>query len=98
MVFKILNKNLYSCDIWGNVIRKISENVLFGTWDDSTSNFLVTKEDGKVELKDLNGNIIRVLAYDAIEARFQSSNDIIVRKKDGRTLIVDKWGNVKRYI
>jgi S-adenosylmethionine hydrolase len=98
MNYKILNRNLYTTDVYGNILRRISENVTFGTYDDKTSTFLVTKIDGKVELKDIYGNIIRTISSDVIEARFQSSDDIIVRKKDGRNCILDKYGNVKRYI
>jgi len=97
MNYKIVNKTLYLCDNYGNLGRRISENVAFGTFDDKTSTFLVTKTDGKVELKDVNGNIIRNISSDGYEARFQS-NDIIIRKKDGRTCIVDRYGNIRRYI
>jgi hypothetical protein len=98
MIYKIVNKNLYTCDMYGNILRRISENVSFSTFDDKTSTFLVTKTDGKLELKDTNGNIIRTISSDVLEARFQSSDDIIVRKKDGRNCIIDKYGNIRRYI
>jgi methyltransferase-like protein len=97
MTYKIVNKNLYTCDMYGNILRRISENVSFSTFDDKTSTFLVTKIDGKLELKDIYGNMIRTIASDAIEARFQSDM-IIVRKKDGRNCIIDKYGNLQRYI
>lgn len=97
MNYKIVNKSLYICDKYGNVGRKISENVAFGTFDEKTSTFLITKSDGRVELKDINGNINRVVSNDAIEARFQD-NEIIIRKNDGRTCISDKFGNIRRYI
>ena len=98
MTYKILNNSLYSCDTWGNIKMKISENVVFGTYDDTTSSFLVTKGDGKVEIRDKNGNIKRLVASDGVEARFGSPNEIVVRKRDGRTCVVDWWGNVKRCI
>jgi S-adenosylmethionine hydrolase len=98
MIYKIVNKNLYTSDIYGNIIRRISENVSFGTFDEKTSTFLITKIDGKVELKDTYGNIIRVISSDVIEARFQSADDIIVRKKDGKNFIIDKYGNIKRQL
>jgi hypothetical protein len=97
MNYKIVNKSLYLCDIYGNPGRRISENVLFGTFDDKTSIFLITKTDGKLELKDVNGNILRTISSDVYEARFQS-DDIIIRKKDGKTCISDRYGNIKRYI
>jgi hypothetical protein len=97
MEYKIINRNLYICDKWGNLGRRISENVAFGTFDDKKSIFLITKIDGKLELKDLNGNILRTISSDVYEARFQS-DDIIIRKKDGRTCISDRYGNIKRYI
>ena len=97
MEYKIINKTLYICDKWGNTGRRISENVSFGTFDDATSTFLVTKTDGKVELKDLNGSVRRVLSNDGVEARFKG-NDIIIRKKDGKTCIVDIYGNIQRWM
>jgi len=98
MNFKILNKTLYSCDKWGNIRMKISENVVFGTWDDKTSMFLVTKDDGKLEIRDVYGNILRILAKDAIEGRFQSSDEVVVRRKDGKTHVIDRWGNIRRQL
>lgn len=97
MDYKILNQTLYVCDRMGNLGRRISESVVYGTFDDSTSTFLVTKIDGKVELRDTNGNLKRIISNDSIEARF-SGGDIILRKKDGRTCITDQVGNIKRYI
>ena len=97
MEYKILNRTLFLCDKWGNTTRRISENVSFGTFDDKTSTFLVTKTDGKVEIKDINGNLKRTISSDGIEARFYG-DDLIIRKKDGRTCIVDKVGNIRRYI
>ena len=97
MEYKILNRTLFLCDKWGNTTRRISENVAFGTFDDKTSTFLVTKTDGKVELKDLNGSVRRDLSNDGVEARFQG-NDIIIRKKDGKTCIVDIYGNIQRWM
>ena len=37
MNYKILNKTLFICDKWGNIGKRISENVAFGTFDDKTS-------------------------------------------------------------
>lgn len=96
MYYKILNKILYRTDQWGNTNRIITENVSFGTFDDKTGTFLVTKLDGKVELRDSNGNILRIISTVGVEARFES-NDIILRMKDGRTCIVDRNGNLKRF-
>lgn len=97
MYYKILNKILYRTDQWGNTNRIITENVSFGTYDEKTSTFLVTKLDGKVELRDSNGNILRIISTVGVEARFES-NDIILRMKDGRTCIVDRNGNIRRFL
>ena len=97
MEYKILNRTLFICDQWGNTRARISENVSFGTFDDKTSTFLVTKIDGKVEIKDINGNLKRIISSDGIEARFHG-DDIIIRKNDGRTCIIDRVGNIRRYI
>lgn len=97
MYYKILNKVLYKTDQWGNPNRAISENVSFGTYDDKTQTFLVTRLDGRVELKDVNGNMLRIISEVGVEARFDSDNHIILRMKDGRTCIVDRAGNVRRF-
>lgn len=97
MNYKIVNKTLFICDSWGNPGRRISDNVSFGTFDEKTSCFLVTKTDGKLEIKDIQGNLKRVVSTDVYEARFQSQ-DIIVRKKDGKTCLIDRYGNLKRYL
>lgn len=97
MNYKIVNKTLFICDSWGNLGRRISDNVSFGTFDEKTSSFLVTKTDGKLEIKDIQGNLQRVVFTDVYEARFQSQ-DIIVRKKDGKTCLIDRYGNLKRYL
>lgn len=81
----------------GNLGRRISESVSFGTFDDDSNIFLITRTDGKVELRDTNGNHKRTLINNSIEARF-CGKDIIVRKNDGKTCLIDKVGNIKRYI
>jgi len=96
MMFKIVNQSLYLCDAVGNLGRRIAENVAFGTYDDSQKIFLITNIDGKLETKDIMGNNIRVLSQGVLEARF-SGTDILVRKRDGKNVLIDKMGNVKRY-
>lgn len=95
-MFKILNKSLYLCDIMGNLGRRISENVAFATYDDLQKIFLITNIDGKLETKDILGNNIRVLSQGVLEARF-SGTDILARKRDGKNVLMDKMGNIKRY-
>jgi hypothetical protein len=97
MLFKILNQSLYLCDIAGNLGRRISENVAFGTYDETHKIFLITSLDGKLETKDVAGNPIRVLSQGVLEARFLG-NDILVRKRDGKNVLIDKSGNIRRYI
>jgi len=96
MMFKIVNQSLYLCDNIGNLGRRIAENVAFGTYDDSQKIFLITNIDGKLETKDIMGNNIRVLSQGVLEARF-SGTDILVRKRDGKNVLIDKMGNIKRY-
>ena len=97
MNFKIVNQSLYLCDNYGNPGRRISEQVNFATLDDTQKIFLITKVDGKLETKDINGNPIRIISSEVLEARF-SGTDILIRKRDGRNVLVDKVGNIKRYI
>jgi hypothetical protein len=87
---------LYLCDNIGNLGRRISEHVAFGTFDESQNIFLITNIDGKLETKDIMGNPIRVLSQGVLEARF-SGTDILVRKRDGKNVLIDKMGNIKRY-
>jgi hypothetical protein len=96
MMFKIVNQSLYLCDSIGNLGRRISENVAFGTYDESQKIFLITKVNGSLETKDIMGNNIRVLSQGVLEARF-SGTDILVRKRDGKNVLIDKMGNIKRY-
>lgn len=96
MNFKIVNKSLYLCDNFGNIGRLISDSVNFATYDETNNIFLITNVSGRLETKDINGNNIRVIAQEVLEARFQGS-DILIRKRDGRNVLVDKIGNIKRY-
>lgn len=97
MNYKIVNQSLFLIDNIGNIGRRISDNVSFASYDDTSKIFLVTRMDGKLETKDIYGNPIRVLQEGVLEARF-SGGDIIARKRDGRNVIIDIVGNIKRYI
>ncbi|RAR73735.1 hypothetical protein [Flavobacterium aciduliphilum] len=97
MNYKISNQTLFICDTYGNTGRRIADNVSFGTYDDAQKIFLVTSINGKVETRDINGNQIRTITENAIEARF-SGTDLIIRKTDGRTEVRDRMGNLKRYL
>ena len=97
MYYKIVNKILYKCDQWGNPNLHIADNVSFATYDDKTSTFLVTKCDGKVELRNDSGNLFRIISNVGVEGRFEST-DIILRMKDGKTGVFDRNGNLKRYL
>ncbi len=98
MYYKIVNSVLYNCDKFGNILRKICDNVSFATFSDESSIFLITSKNGKVETRDKSGNLIRTISKsENIEARFVGS-DILVRKSDGRNCILDKFGNIRRYI
>lgn len=96
MNYKIINQSLYLSDNYGNIGRLISNTVNFATFDETNKVFLITNVDGKLETKDINGNNIRVIAHEVLEARF-SGTDILIRKRDGKNVLVDKIGNVKRY-
>ena len=97
MNYKISNQTLYICDTYGNTGRRIAENVSFGTYDAAQNIFLVTSLNGKVETRDVNGNQIRTITENAIEARF-SGTDLIIRKNDGKTEVRDKYGNLIRHM
>jgi|LakMenE01Jun11ns_1017448.scaffolds.fasta_scaffold8059206_1 hypothetical protein len=97
MYYKIVNKILYKTDQWGNPNLQIADNVQFATYDDKTLTFLVTKFDGKVELRNSQGNLFRIISNVGLEGRFESK-DIILRMKDGKTGVFDRDGNLRRYL
>jgi hypothetical protein len=97
MIYKILNGALYTTDKYGNTLRKICEGVSYGAYDDTQNIFLITKVNGIVETRDINGNHLRMICDGCIEARF-SGTDILIRRKDGRNELRDRFGNQLRYI
>jgi hypothetical protein len=98
MNYKIEKEILSICDQWGNKLRTISDKVVYATYDDSQKIFLITLINGQVKTKDTNGNGIRIICENAIEARFSDGTNIQVRRKDGRNEIRDKFGNQLRWI
>lgn len=97
MNYKIEKEILSICDQWGNKLRTISDKVSYAMWDDAQKIFLITLTNGQVKTKDINGNGIRIICEEAVEARFSGTN-IQVRRKDGRNEIRDKFGNKLRWL
>lgn len=96
MNFKIQSDTLYTCDRYGNTIRKISDSVNNASFSDKENIFVVTYLNGKVETRDTYGNRIRFICEGAQDAKFQDAN-ILVRTKSGNQLR-DKYGNlIRRY-
>lgn len=98
MNYKIEKEILSICDQWGNKLRTISDKVAYATYDDKQNIFLVTLTNGQVRTKDTNGNGIRIICENAIEARFSDGTNIQVRRKDGKNEIRDKFGNQLRWL
>jgi hypothetical protein len=96
-MFKIINNTLYFCDNWGNLHRKIADNVSLASYDDKSKTFLVTKKDGKLELINDNSTVLRTLHLSVTEGRYQG-DQIVARLKDGRNCIIDKNGNIQRWL
>jgi hypothetical protein len=96
MNFKITNGTLYTCDKYGNTGRRIADGVTFATFSDSMNIFLVTSLSGRVDTRDTNGNHIRTICNEAIEARFMDDK-ILVRTRNSNQLR-DKQGNLIRNI
>jgi hypothetical protein len=94
MEFKIKSETLSTCDKYGNVIRRICDNVNYASFSDKENIFVVTYNNGVVETRDVYGNRIRKICDGAIDAKFQDTN-IIVRTKNGNQLR-DRHGNVIR--
>jgi hypothetical protein len=96
MNYKIQSDTLYTCDKWGNVIRKICDSVNNASFSEKDNIFVVTYINGGVETRDAFGNRIRFICDGAQDAKFQDTN-IVVRTKSGNQLR-DKYGNlIRRY-
>lgn len=96
MQFVIKSDSLYSCDRYGNTIRKICDSVNYASFSEKENIFLVTYTNGVVETRDSNGNRIRKICDEAIEARFQDTNIVVRTRKENQ--IRDKYGNlIRRY-
>jgi hypothetical protein len=66
------------------------------SFSDKENIFVVTYLNGKVETRDTNGNRIRFICEDALDAKFQDTN-IVVRTKNENQLR-DRYGNlIRRY-
>jgi hypothetical protein len=94
MEFKIKSDTLYTCDKYGNVIRRICDNVNYASFSEKENIFLVTYTNGLVETRDIYGNRIRRICEGAVEAKFEDTN-IVVRTRSGNQLR-DRYGNVIR--
>lgn len=92
----IKNDSLYTCDRHGNLGTRITENVSNAYWSDSQDIFLITRLNGKVEVRDRHGNLARVLCEDAKDAKFSDGTNVQVRMNNGQTRILDRHGNLVR--
>ena len=95
MDYKISNSNLFLTDKWGNTGQRVAESVSYVTFSDELKLFVVTKLNGVVETRDVNGNFIRRIAENAVEARYTGS-EFNIRRKDGKNEKRDKVGNFIR--
>ncbi len=98
MNYKIEKETLSICDQWGNKLKTIADKVAYATYDESQKIFLVTLTNGQVRTKDVNGNGLRIICENAIEARFAEGTNIQVRRKDGKNEIRDRYGNQLRWL
>jgi hypothetical protein len=94
MEFKIKSDILYTCDKYGNTIRKICDSVNYASYSEKEKIFVITYLNGFVETRDTYGNRIRKICEGAIEARFQDTNIVVRTKTD--TQLRDRYGNVIR--
>lgn len=92
MNFKIDGVTLYTCDRYGNKGRKISDKVVFASYNESRKMFVVVGLDGVVQTRDGYGNPIREVCENAVEARFIDNKNLIVRTKNGGTEQRDEYG------
>lgn len=83
MEFKIDGVTLYTCDRYGNKLRKIADNVQFASFNESLNIFVVVDLDGVVQTRDEYGNPIRKICENALEARFTDNKNIFVRTRSG---------------
>ncbi len=94
MNYKIKFDTLYTCDRYGNTIRKICDSVNNASYSEKEKIFVINYINGSVETRDIYGNRIRFICDGAVDVKFQESN-IIVRTKFGNQLR-DRNGNLIR--
>lgn len=99
MIIKIINASLYISDSVGNLGRRISDSVSFGSYSDSLNIFVVVDLKGDVMTYDTSGNQIRPIRTDkdVIEARFIGS-EILLRTSKGDNMLYDTSGNIRRIL
>jgi hypothetical protein len=97
MNYKIEKNQLFVCDNNGFKLRLICDGVNYASYNDKEKTFLVTLLNGDVRTRDTNGNSIRLICENAIEARFVDDK-IQVRRKDGRNELRDKHGNQIKWL
>jgi hypothetical protein len=94
----IKNDSLYTSDRHGNTGTRICESVSNAYWSDGQDIFLITKLNGKVEIRDRHGNLTRCICENAKDARFSDGTNIQVRMNDGQNRVLDKFGNLVRVL
>ena len=97
MNYKIENNQLFVCDNNGFKLKLICDKVNYASYNEKEKIFLVTLLNGNVGTRDTNGNAIRLICENAIEARFVDDK-IQVRRKDGRNELRDKYGNQIKWL
>lgn len=96
MNYIIKEGHLYTCDQYGNTGTHIQDKVLFADYNATLEKYLVTKFDGTVWLTDKNGNTRGSHWTNCNEARFMGNNEVRVVFKNGKTIVTDMSGNIKR--
>jgi hypothetical protein len=63
--------------------------VLVIAYDDTKNIFLITKTNGIVETRDINGNHLRMICDGVIEAKFSGTDILTVEKMVEMNFVID---------
>ena len=97
MIFYIKEGNvLVSADYMGAATKRICDGVSNADYCTKTRVYVITLINGVVETRDYNGNRIRQICDGATESRFNGG--LITVRRNGRTELRDRSGNLQKYI
>ena len=96
MVFFIKGGVLYTAENAGGASKRIvGDNIVRASLNESTKEFVIVRSNGKVEIVNMNGLVIRNICEGAVDAQYDGDN-VLVRDGKGVNTIRNKNGLVLR--